>query len=393
MPYFKSPKILFGEGMLRRIGTELEGKGNRAVLITDKTMVKQSDQLVEVVKSAGYEIKVWDGAEPEPAIEVAVAGSRVLLDFEPQLVIGFGGGSAIDTAKAAWMFYERPDLISTEIEKSVGPKTKLELRKKARFMAVPTTSGTGSEATWAAVLTNLAEHRKIGFANNEIVPDIALLVPEFTVGMPKELTAGTGMDALGHAFESYTCRQQNDFSDPLCLQAIKLVFDWLAKACGSPDDLVARAKMQNAAALAGLAISNSGTAIGHALAHTIGATFHLPHGQAVGIALPYWLEYVSSTPPIPNVPDPVEKLGTAARFVGIEAKSSQEAADKLIGKIRGLAKEIGQPLNLKETGVTEEAMGEKMDTLVLLASKDVSLLSSPCQCQEENLRQLFQDMW
>ena len=393
MPYFRSPKILFGEGMLRRIGIELEGKGSRAVLITDKTMAKQSDQLVEAVTNAGYEVRIWDGAEPEPSIEVAVAGSKALQDFEPQLVIGFGGGSAIDTAKAAWLFYERPDLVATEIEKSVGPRVKLDLRKKARFMAVPTTSGTGSDATWAIVLTKVAEHRKVGFANNEIVPDISLLVPEFTVNLPKTLTVGTGMDVLGHAFDGYLCRQQNDFSDPLCLQAMKLTFDWLPQACEQPDDLMARMKMQNAATIGGLGFGNSNTSISHALAHTIGARFGLPHGQAVGIALPYSLEYLASKPPIQNAPDPVERLGTAARFIGIEAKSSQEAADKLIGKIKDLARKIGQPLSLKEAGVTEKQLGEELDTLVLMASKDVNLLSSPCECQEVDLRQLFQNMW
>jgi len=146
MPYFLSPMVLFGKGALKRLGPEMEGKGSRAVLITDKTMGRHTDRLVETVKNAGFEVKIWDGAEQDPSIEVALAGSRVLLDFEPQWVIGFGGGSAIDTAKAAWVLYERPELA----DKPILPKVELNLRQKARFLSVPTTSGTGADVTWVA---------------------------------------------------------------------------------------------------------------------------------------------------------------------------------------------------------------------------------------------------
>ena len=393
MPYFRSPKVLFGRGILRRIGAELEGRGDKAVLITDKVMVKFSDTLVEVVRNAGYEVKVWDGAEPEPSVDVAREGSRVLLDFKPQLVIGFGGGSSIDTAKAAWLLYERPDLASTELDKSVSPRTVLNLRKQARFLAVPTTSGTGSEVNWAIVLTDEANQRKIGFGNNEIVPDIAVLDPEFTIGMPKALTASTGLDILGHTLDGYTARQQTDFSDGLCLQATKMVFEWLPRAYKDGSDLVAREKMQNAASIAGLGFGNSNTSLCHALAHSVGATFKMPHGRTVGIALPYSLEYVSSNPTVPNAPDPIERLSTVAKFIGIKARSAQDGVQKLVRKIRDLEKEVGEPLSLKEAGISEKQMDEAIDTLTRLASTDVNMLSSPCECKDEKLKQLFQDMW
>jgi alcohol dehydrogenase class IV len=393
MSYFLSPKkILFGKGMLRRLGAELEGRGSRAVLITDKNMVKMSGELVEAVKSAGYDVKVWDGAEPEPSQTGAIEASRVIQEFSPQLVIGFGGGSVLDTAKAAWVLSENAGIAPDEIT-TVNIKTKLNWQKKARLMTVPTTSGTGSDVTWAIVLTDTADHRKIGFANNEIVPDITLLVPEFTSGMPKALTASTGLDVLGHALDGYTARQQNDFSDGLCLQAMKLAFDWLPKACQDGDDLAARERMQNAATIAGLGFGNSNTSLCHALAHALGATFGIPHGRAVGIVLPYSLEYISSTPPLENAPDPVARLSSAARFAGVEAKSDQEAVTKLIQKLRELAREIGEPLSLKEAGITEKQMNDNIDTLVLNASKDVNMYSSPCECQDEKLRQLLQEIW
>jgi alcohol dehydrogenase class IV len=393
MPYFLCPKkVLYGKGILKRLGTEIEGRGQKAVLITDKVMVKFSTELVEAIKNAGYTVQVWDGAEPEPSTAVANEARKVLQEYEPQLIIGFGGGSVIDTAKAAWVLWENP-AITVDITAAVNVKTKLNWQRKARFISVPTTSGTGSDVTWSIVLTEAAGHRKIGFANNEIVPDIALLVPEFTAGLPKGLTASTGLDVLGHALDGYTARQQNDFSDGLCLQAMKLTFDWLPKACANGSDLTAREKMQNAATIAGLGFGNSNTSLCHALAHSIGATFGIPHGRAVGIALPYSLEYISSNPPLENVPDPVKRLESAARFAGIEAQSGLEAAQKLVAKVRGLAREIGEPLSLKEAGVVEPQMNAGLDTITLLAAKDVNMYSSPCECKDEKLRSLLKAIW
>ena len=394
MAYFRSPKIIFGSGILKRLVGELEGIGKKAVLITDKPLVKLSESLVEALTGAGFEVKVWDGAEPEPSIEVAVAGSNFLTEIGPQLVIGFGGGSAIDTAKAAWIFYERPDLISTTgLEKAINPRAKLNLRQKAKFLAVPTTSGTGSEVNWAIILTDKANQRKLGFGNNEIVPDLALLAPEFTLSLPAHLTASTGMDVLGHALDGYTARQQTDFSDGLCLQAIKMVFEWLPKVCKDGNDLTAREKMQNAASIAGLGFGNSNTSLSHALGHSIGVTFKMGHGRAIGLALPYSLEFISSRPPLPKTADPVEKLSLAAKIAGIDEKSPKEAIKKLIQKTRSLSKEIGEPLTLKEAGITKDQFDAKIDTLVSIGLKDVNMYSCPCECKEEDIKQIYQDMF
>jgi len=394
MSYFLSPrKILFGKGMLKRLGAELEGRGQKAVLVTDKNMAKLSGELVEAVKSAGYEVKIWDGAEPEPSPVGANEVLKILKDFNPQVLIAFGGGSVLDTAKAAWVLYENPEIPPAEITTGVNVRTKLNWQKKVKFITVPTTSGTGSDVTWAIVLTDTAAHCKVGFANAEIVPDITLLVPEFTAGMPKALTASTGLDVLGHALDGYTARQQTDFSDGLCLQAMKMAFEWLLRACKDGNDMEAREKMQNAATIAGLGFGNSNTSLCHALAHTLGATFNIPHGRAVGIALPYSLEYIAVNPPIEGAPDPVERLSTAARFIGIKAATDKEAIKALIQKLRALAKETGEPLSLKEAGITEKQMKDNLDTLVALASKDVNMYSSPCECKDEKLRQLFQEVW
>ncbi len=389
MPYFLSPKILFGKGALDRLGPEIEGKGGKAALITDNTMVKFSQRIVEIIKDAGYEVKVWDGAVQEPSMDVALEASKFLLDCAPQWVIGFGGGSAIDTAKAAWVLYERPDLEG----KPILPKVKLDLRRKAKFLSVPTTSGTGADVTWVAVLTDKEKQQKRVFAHNDIVPDISVLDPELTTGMPDELTASTGIDVIGHAVDGYTSRQQTDFSDGPCLQALKMAFEWLPRAYGDGSDPVAREKMQNAATIAGLGFGNSNTGLSHALAHSAGAVFHIPHGRAVGIALPYSLEYISSHPAHPHAPDPVKRLHTAAGFVGVHGDSPKNTIRKFILKIRDLEREIGEPLSLKEAGISENKVKEEMENLVRIAGSDPNMYTTPCECTEENLRQLFQEMW
>ena len=389
MPYFLSPKVLFGKGALEKLGNEIEGKGGKAALITDNKMVRFCERIVKTFRDAGYEVKVWDGADQEPSIDVALAGSKVLLDFKPQWIIGFGGGSAIDTAKAAWVLYERPDMAG----KPVLPKVQLNLRQKAKFLSVPTTSGTGADVTWVAVLTDKAKHQKKIFAHNDIVPDISVLDPELTGGMPKELTASTGIDVIGHSVDGYTSRQQTDFSDGLCLQAMKMAFEWLPKAYRDGSDFLAREKMQNAATIAGLGFGNSNTGLSHALAHSVGAVFHIPHGRAVGIALPYSLEYISSNPALPDAPDPVERLDTAARFVRVHASSARQRIQKFILKIRDLEREIGEPLSLKKAGITENQMMEEIEALISVASLDPNMYTTPCKCKEENLKQLFQDMW
>jgi alcohol dehydrogenase class IV len=392
MPYFNSPKILFGSAMLKRIGAELQGMGSRAAIITDKNLSSASGPLVKVLTDAGFQVDVWDGAEREPSIDGALVASKALAGFEPDLVVGFGGGSAIDTAKAAWILWERPDFNPSQLDKSINPKSSLNLRTKARFLAVPTTSGTGSEVNWAIVLTDKANHRKLGFGNNEIVPDMALLIPEFTAGMPKSLTAGTGMDVLGHAFDGYTARQQNDFSDGLCLQAIKLAFEWLPKAYRDGNDMAAREKMQNAAAIAGLGFGNSNTSLSHALAHAIGATFNIGHGRAVGMALAASLDYICTHAPLANTPDPVEKLNTVARLLGFDAATKEEAAQKVIQKVRNLAQEVGEPSCLKEAGISTDVFNERISTLVTLTVKDVNMFSCPCECTEPAIEQMMRSI-
>ena len=393
MPYFLSPKVMYGKGALKRLSAELQGKGVRAAIITDRTLKDKCSELIESLGAAGYEITIWDGVEADPTLDITLAASRFLLESNPQWVIGFGGGSAIDTAKAAWVLYERPDLAAGDLTKAILPKVKLNLRQKARFVAVPTTSGTGADVTWVAVLTDRAMNRKIVFAHNDIVPDLSVLETGLTTTLPRGLTASTGLDVIAHAVDGYTSRQQNDFSDGPCLQAVKMAIDWLPVVCRDGSNLMAREKMQNAATIAGLGFGNSNTGLSHALGHSAGAIFHLAHGRAIGIALPYSLAYITSHPPIQGVPDPVERLAILARFVGIEKSSPKDAADAFIGRIRSIQKEIGEPLSLKDAGITEDRMMREIEALVRIAEKDPNMYTTPCECKGKALQDLFEVMW
>ncbi|MBW1780959.1 MAG: iron-containing alcohol dehydrogenase [Deltaproteobacteria bacterium] len=393
MPYFQSPKVIFGKGTFKRLALELEGKGDRAALITDRIMKENCTELIEALTAVGYAVTVWDEVEADPTLDLALSASRFLLDNHPQWVIGFGGGSAIDTAKAAWVLYERPDLASGDLTRSILPKAKLNLRQKARFVAVPTTSGTGADVTWVAVLTDRAMNRKIVFAHNDIVPDISVLETGLTLTMPNDVTASTGLDVIAHGVDGYTSRQQNDFSDGLCLQAVKMAMAWLPVVCRDGANLKAREKMLHAATIAGLGFGNSNTALSHALGHSAGAIFHLSHGRAIGIALPYSLTYIATHPAIEGTPDPVERLTTLADFVGIKAASPKETVEAFIDRIRSIQKEIGEPLSLKEAGITEDRMKAEIETLVRIAEKDPNMYTTPCECKGEALREVFMDMW
>jgi Alcohol dehydrogenase, class IV len=212
MWYFVSPQIVFGEGALDALD-ELEGR--RALIVTDATLVQLGivEKVLVHLKNAGLEVRVFDEVEPDPSVATVLRGAEVARAFEPDWIIGLGGGSPMDAAKAIWILYERPDLHPAEI----NPFVRLGLRQKARLITIPTTSGTGAEITWAIVLTDTEEQRKMGLGNRENVADMAIVDPALTVGMPPRLTADTGMDALTHAVEGYTCTWHNDISDGLCI--------------------------------------------------------------------------------------------------------------------------------------------------------------------------------
>ena len=273
---FTSPKsIVFGEGALEYL-REIEGK--RALIITDKVIRNLGfvEKVTSYLREAGLSVEIFDEVEPEPSKETVTKCAERAELFEPDWIVGLGGGSCIDAAKASWALYERPDIQIDEI----SPLLKLSLRKKAKLIAIPTTSGTGSEATWAIVITDTKEKRKMELASKELVADIVILDPQLPLTMPKRLVADTGVDALVNALEAYISQWHNYFSDLPAINAVQAIFKYLPRSYNNSQDKEAKENMHYAATMAGLAFSNSQICVAHAMGHALGALFKIPHGRS-----------------------------------------------------------------------------------------------------------------
>ncbi len=382
MWFFDSPQVVFGEGSL----SYLEGlNGRRAFLVTDPTLVKMeyAQRVCQALAPSGMEVMVYDDVEPDPSLETVQRGAQAMQGFAPDWIIALGGGSVMDAAKAMWVLYERPDLTA----ESINPIEPLGLRQKARLIAIPTTSGTGSEATWAVVLTDPREKRKLGLGNREDLPDVAILDPEMVGRLPARLTADTALDALTHAIEGYTSAWHNDFCDGLCLKAAQLIFDYLPRAYADGSDMDARMHLQNAATIAGLGFGNSMAALAHGMGHALGGVFHIPHGRAVALFLPYTIEYCAQD-------TGGTRYAELARFLNIDGKSAMledegQGAAALAQAIRALERQVGQPLTLQACGIDAADLERELELLVANALNDTQTIMSTRIPESEDLRKLF----
>jgi len=367
--------IAAGEGALEYL-KRIEGK--RALIVTGSIVKKMGfvDKVANYLKETGMELEVFE-VEPEPSVETIKRGVELAKTYGPDWIIGLGGGSNIDAAKAIWVLYERPDL---EVA-SINPFIKLGMRKKAKLICIPTTSGSGSEASWATVITNLKDERKMELANKELVPDMVILDPTLPMSMPQKLVAETGLDALTHAIEAYVSPKRNDFSDALAIKAVKTIFQYLLRSYRSPDDKEAKEKMHNAATMAGMAFTNSEVGIVHALGHMIGGVFHISHGKLMAIILPYSIEY--------NAKVALERYIDIAKAGGIEAKTDGEALEKLVETIKEMRREFGEPASLKEAGISPEDFENKLDDLVKKVMSSVVLQGNPRALNAEEARKLL----
>jgi alcohol dehydrogenase class IV len=376
MWYFVSPQIVFGEGALCALD---EIQGRKALVVTDANLVSLgiAGRVQEHLELAGLQVFYFDQVEPDPCVETVQAGVQVAMEKEPDWIIGLGGGSPMDVAKAVWVLYERPDLQVAEI----NPMVQLGLRKKARLITIPTTSGTGAEVTWGFVITDKSEGRKMGLGNRENAADLAILDPSLTVGMPASLTADTGLDALVHAVEGYTCTWHTDLTDGLCINALRQIFTYLPQAVANGADIEARERLHNAAACAGLGFGNAMASMAHAMGHVIGAVFHLPHGRAVGICLPYTIEFAAREAP--------DRFAELAELVGSGPAVGEAGARILSEQIRALCRQIGVPTSLEQAGIERAAFEEQLDKLVDDAFNDTQILTAVRCPSFEELRDLF----
>ncbi len=377
MWYFKAPEVVFGEDALSHLQQII---GSRAFIVTDPTLKELGiAALIEgLLHEVGFETETFAEVEPEPSLQTVRRGTQRALEFKPDWVIGLGGGSALDAAKAIWATYERPDIDATEI----NPMVDLSLGK-TRLMAIPTTAGTGSEATWAIVLTDLEEKRKFSTGSREIVPHVAIVDPLLTQRLPPRITADTGLDALTQAIEGYVCTWHNDFTDGLCLKAAQLVFQYLERAYrDGVNDSEAREKMGIAATLAGMGFGNANLGLAHAMGHSFGALFKQPHGRCVALFLPYITEYTINAG--------MGRYGDIARFAGLLDEQDEERGGRLlVEQIRRLESAVDQPQCVSDLGIGATEYEELLELLCDYAEADTQYFTAPRIPDRDELERLF----
>lgn len=376
MWFFKAPEIIYGEGALEYLENL---KGERAMIVTDKVLesLGYAAQVQKHLQAAGMEVVIFSEVEPEPSLQMVQHGATILAEFEPNWVVGLGGGSCMDAAAAMWVLYERPDLQPDEI----SPLVPLDLRQKARLITIPTTSGTGSECSWMVVLTDHEAKRKLVLGSLELIADYAIIDPSLVMHLPARIAADTGMDALAQAIESYTSRWRNEFADGLCLQAIRMIFKYLARSVKhGKDDPEARTMMHHAAAISGMAMSNSQASLSHALGHPLGAFFKVPHGRAVGLFLPYTIEFA--------LPESGELYADIARFLGLPASTPAEGTASLAKAVRDLLYELEQPMKVVDLHIDRAHYESAIPGMIESGEGDAAA-SSPRIPTSEEFAKLF----
>lgn len=360
--------------------------GKKAVVVVGGGSMKRFgflDKVLNNLHTAGFETCLFEGVEPDPSVETVMRGAKVMQDFQPDWIVAMGGGSPIDAAKAMWTFYEYPD---TKFEDLITPFSFPTLRTKAKFLAIPSTSGTATEVTAFSVITDYHKGIKYPLADFNITPDVAVIDPALAETMPQKLTAHTGMDALTHAIEAYVSTLHSPFTDPLAIQAIKMVFEYLPASYKG--DKAAREQMHYAQCLAGMAFSNALLGIVHSMAHKTGAAYkngHIVHGCANAMYLPKVIQYNA------KVPEARERYATIARAVGLTGDESG-LINALCTKIDMYNDLLSIPHAMKdyENGmVPEDEFKAKLHDVAALAISDACTGSNPRQPSQEDMEKLL----
>lgn len=400
MKWFKvPPKIYFEKGSLEYLRSI---KGHRAVIITDPTMVRLGfvHKVEDYLHQAGMETELFWEVEPDPTTDTVNRGVEMMRRFQPDTIVAFGGGSPIDAAKGMWLFYENPaikfeDLALRFADIRKRAMTFPELGKKAKFVAIPTTSGTGSEVTAFAVITDKVSGIKYPLADYELTPDIAILDPELTYTVPRSITADTGMDVLSHVLEAYVSVMASDYTDALALQAARMVFKYLPIAYEDPTNEKAREKMHNASCMAGMAFTNAFLGINHSLAHKLGGQFHIPHGRANAILLPHVIAYNASIPSkftaYPKYEYPVadKKYQEIAKALDLPAETPKQGVESLIKAVNELRAKLNIVGSLKEYGIERDEFDRQLDSIALNAFDDQCTGANPRYPLVEEMKELL----
>lgn len=377
---FTLPRDIYvGKGAIEKLAV-LKDHKKRAFICTGGHSMRRGGFLQKaekVLQDAGLETKLFEGITPDPSIELVKKGAQTMDGFKPDVIVAIGGGSTIDAAKAMWVFYEHPELTFDEIKK---PYSLPELHKKAAFVAIPSTSGTASEVSCFSVITDYSTGIKYPLADFTLAPDMAILDLDIPETMPPKLVAHTGMDALTHATEAYVSKFANGFTDPLAKQAVSDIFDDIVASYNG--NMEKRDHMHIAQCLAGMAFSNALLGITHSLAHKIGAVFHVPHGCANAILLPYVIQY--------NRKACVSRYADLARVAGLQGRTDEQLCNSYEEAIRTLDRKLNIPLCLKDYGVDEKLYLEHKDAIAHNAVLDACTPENPREIDEKTMGRLLE---
>lgn len=405
MQWFKLPsKIYFEKNSLLYL--EKMKNVERVFVVCDPGMVQfgYADTVIDVLnrRSNNVKVEMFSEVEPNPSTDTVYKGLERMMDFKPDTIIALGGGSAMDAAKGMWLFFEHPDT------SFFGAKQKfLDIRKrtyklpdaeKAQFVCIPTTSGTGSEVTPFAVITDSETHVKYPLADYALTPDVAIIDPQFVLSVPASVTADTGMDVLTHAIESYVSVMASDYTRGLSLQAIKIVFDYLEKSVKTPD-MESREKMHNASTMAGMAFANAFLGISHSIAHKIGGEYGIPHGRTNAILLPHVIAYNAKDPqkhamfPKYDYFRADTDYADIAKSIGLKGETTAELVAALVKAVRELGQACGIKMNLQDQGVTQEKLDTTIDRMSELAYEDQCTTANPKEPLISELKQIILDAY
>ena len=392
MQWFKVPsKIYFERDSIEYLHSMRDVE--RVFIVTDRSMVdlgyvtRVTDQLEQ--RRNKVQVQLFCDVEPDPSIQTVKRGLSLMQAFRPDTIIAIGGGSSMDAAKGMWLFYEQPDVNFDDLKQKFMDIRKRafrypELGKKSKLVCIPTTSGTGSEVTPFAVITDKEENKKYPLTDYSLTPTVAIVDPALTMSLPASITADTGMDVLTHATEAYVSTLASDFTDGLALQAIKMVFEYLPRAVANgKNDPEAREKMHNAATLAGMAFANAFLGMNHSLAHKIGAEFHVPHGRTNAILLPYVIRYNGTKPEKPGVWPKYnyykadEKYAELARLIGLKFNTVEEGVVAYAKACADLGADCGIKMSFKEQGLDAKAWDTAKEKIAYLAYEDQCSPANP----------------
>ena len=392
MQWFKIPaKIYFERNSIEYLHQMKEM--TKALIVTDRSLVELGyvNKVINQLEQRSPEVpyQLFCDVEPDPSIQTVMKGVELMRSFEPDTIIALGGGSAMDCAKGIWLFYEHPEVNFNDLKQKFMDIRKRafqypELGHKAKLVCIPTTSGTGSEVTPFAVISDKIEHKKYPLTDYSLTPTVAIIDPEFVTNLPRSIAADTGMDVLTHATEAYVSTLASDYTDGLAIQAIRLVFKYLERSVNNgKNDPLAREKMHNASTLAGMAFANAFLGLNHSIAHKMGAEFHVPHGRANAILLPHVIRYNGQKPqklstwPKYNYYRADERYAELAEAIGLKFNTIEEGVEAYAKAVGELGRKVGIKMNFKSQGLDRENYMAQVERLSYLAYEDQCSPANP----------------